>query len=168
MPENLKLITGPAHLEDVEVVRVGHWRNPALVEANAADDSIPEYRGTYVITIAVMDKGNVDRLREVNEEGGDIRRCFITANINVNGDDNPRIPFEGEKLKAVTVIPVKGDDGEQLIHSDRSALEGRPMYRARIVEFYDAADVETESLDALLSGEETAEEDPEPVASEEA
>lgn len=159
---DLQLITGACRVEDAEVTNVGFWRNPALIAANAERDDIPEYKGTWIITLGVAHEDNVDVIQQLAQDGEDLRPTFITAQVHVNGDANPRVPFVGEKIKAATIYPVNDGDGEALMHGERSPLNGRQVYRARLEEFYPPAKAKTINLRTLLSGEEVAEK-PEPV-----
>lgn len=165
--KNVKVIDGPCRIADAQVVRVGFWRNPALAEANEMRDDIPNYRGTFVVTLNVVHKDNLDVLKKLKANGDDIRRAFVTANIHVNEGDETRTPIDGEVLKEVTIRQLMDEDGESpLIHGERSALEGRAIHQARVVAYYPPAKIDDVSLEDLLGGGEAFEEKKKPVSTE--
>lgn len=147
---NVKLISGPANVPDCVVVSVGSWRNPALLASSAEHPDIPPYRRTVLATLRLLDARNVERLQAHVSQGGKAEDCFLVARVNINGDESPRLPIEGEVLKLVSVSPAKEDGGSPALFT-KGPLAGAEVLNARIVEFYPVAPVREATLAELLA-----------------
>ena len=147
---NVKLISGPANVPDCEVISVGVWRNPALLASSLEHPEIPPYRRTILATLRLLDSRNIERLQAHVSEGGKDEDCFIVARININGDENPRLPVEGETLKLVTVTPARESGGAPALFT-KGPLAGAEVLNARIAEYHPVAPVREATLAELLA-----------------
>ena len=160
---NFLIIEGAVRIADSDenplvALSVGSTVNPAIQNAENVDPSIPTYLRTELCTLNVVHRDNLDVLKTIVQEAGgkpslrDLARVCITRAVNVNeGSPSSDLPIAGERVKKATIAPAKTKEGEQVIHTDRSLLSGRAMFKVVSMEIYPAKEVGGISLDDLMA-----------------